>query len=130
MNSIAQLSDIDNELNVASSTADMNIAINKKIEVLRTVIIEVIKNYYTNIYIPEETEKTINDKIEESKDFAYLVYYDGMGFQGTIIGQLVGGKIVADLKNMLQFLLSAPTFDEDENAHKFKIEVNKFIEEN
>ena len=121
------LTSIQKDLINANSTFEMNWAINKKIEILRTIILEIINNYYPNMSLPGGNEKFINSKIELTRIWALCFYRDGEHISGTIIGQLIGGAIAACLEQMLKQCLSSDIFDTDNDAKKLKEQLYSII---
>lgn len=122
------LAHIQKDLIKANSTFEMNWAINKKIEILRTIILEIINNYYPNMSLPGGNESFINSKIELTRIWTLCFYQDGEQITGTIIGQLVGGAIVECLEQMLKQCLSSALFDNDNDAKKLKEQLYSIIE--
>jgi hypothetical protein len=123
------LSNIQNELINANNTFEMNWSINKKIEILRTIILEILACYYPNISLPEGNEQFLNSKIESAKVWALCFYRDGLQITGSIIGQLVGGSIVGCLEQMLKQCLDSEIFEQDNDANKLKKKLLTILEQ-
>lgn len=121
------LEKIEYKLRNANSTFDMNWAINEKIEILRTIILEILSVYYPNISLPGNNEKFLDCKIESNRIWATSFYKDGMEITGTMIGQLVGGTIVGDLERMLKLCLSSEIFNEEDEAIQLKKHLNSLL---
>lgn len=111
----------------AQSTADMNNAVNSEIEILRSIILEILAKYYPEVNFPNGNEDFINTRISNTRELASTIYYYGMGYTGTIIGQLVGAEITTDLRRILKFCLEGDIFDENDEAKLLKIKLSQYL---